>query len=130
MNGSGRVRFLKFKLLAGLLAACAALCAQSNSATLSRRVQHPSQTFVAVPQVSFKRNSAYGPGMRALYPALGRSFAVAERVRLELRAESFNALNHSNWGTPNHFVNTPHFGTITDAAAPGREAQLSARRFF
>jgi hypothetical protein len=119
-----------FRLLAGLLAACAALCAQSNSATLSRRVQEPSQMFVAVPQVSFGRNSVDGPGMRTIYLAPLHSFAVAERVRLELRAESFNALNYSNWGTPNRFVNPPQFGTITDAAAPGREAQLSARRFF
>jgi hypothetical protein len=119
-----------FRLLAGLLAACAALSAQSNSATLSRRVQEPSQTFVAIPQVSFERNSVDGPGMRTLYLALVRPFAVAERVRLELRAESFNALNYSNWGTPNRFVNPPQFGTITDAAAPGREAQLSARRSF
>ena len=36
-----------FKPLAVLLAACAALCAQSNFATLSGRVQDPSQTPVS-----------------------------------------------------------------------------------
>lgn len=86
--------------------------------------------FVAVPQVSFGRNSVDGPGMRTIYLAPLHSFAVAERVRLELRAESFNALNHSNWGTPNRFVNTPQFGTITEASTPGREFQLSARLSF
>jgi hypothetical protein len=51
-------------------------------------------------------------------------------VRFELRGEAFNALNHSNLGTPNRFVNTPQFGTITEASTPGRELQLSARFSF
>ncbi len=41
-----------------------------------------------------------------------------------------NALNHTNLGTPNRFVNTPQFGTITEAATPGREVQLGARVAF
>lgn len=45
-------------------------------------------------------------------------------------AEFLNALNHTNLGTPNRFVNTPQFGTITEAATPGRELQLSARVSF
>jgi hypothetical protein len=45
-------------------------------------------------------------------------------------AEGFNALNHTNLGTPNRFVNTPQFGTITEAATPGREIQLGVRLSF
>ncbi|HEY1205660.1 MAG: carboxypeptidase regulatory-like domain-containing protein [Bryobacteraceae bacterium] len=76
------------------------------------------------------RNTVYGPGMETMDLALARSFMLAERLHMELRAESFNALNHSNWGTPNRFVNTPQFGTITEASTPGREFQLSARLSF
>jgi hypothetical protein len=76
------------------------------------------------------RNTVYGPGMQTIDLALVRSFALAERLHMELRAESFNALNHSNWDTPNRFVNTPQFGTITEASTPGREFQLSARLSF
>ena len=76
------------------------------------------------------RNTVYGPGMQTMDLALVRSFALAERLRIELRGESFNALNHSNWDTPNRFVNTPQFGTITEASTPGREFQLSARVSF
>jgi hypothetical protein len=76
------------------------------------------------------RNTVYGPGMQTMDMALVRSFAVAEKVLLELRAEAFNALNHSNWGTPNRFVNTPQFGSITEATTPGREFQISARFSF
>jgi hypothetical protein len=49
---------------------------------------------------------------------------------MEIRGEAFNALNHSNWGTPNRFVNTPQFATVTEASTPGRELQLSARLSF
>ena len=57
-------------------------------------------------------------------------FTITETVRFQFRFESFNTLNRSNFGTPNRFVNTPQFGTITDAAGPGRELQLSARLTF
>jgi hypothetical protein len=76
------------------------------------------------------RNTVYGPSLQTLDLALVRSFAIRESVRLEFRAEGFNALNHSNLGTPNRFVNTPQFGTITEASTPGREIQLSARFSF
>jgi len=76
------------------------------------------------------RNTVYGPGLQTLDLALVRSVVVRESLHLELRAEGFNALNHSNFGTPNRFVNTPQFGTITEASTPGRELQLSARISF
>ena len=76
------------------------------------------------------RNTVYGPGLQTLDVALVRAFAIGESARFELRGEAFNALNHSNWGTPNRFVNTPQFGTITEASTPGRELQVSARLSF
>lgn len=59
------------------------------------------------------RNTVYGRGLTTPDVALVRSFAIRERARFELRSEAFNALNHSNLGTPNRFVITPQFGTIT-----------------
>ena len=76
------------------------------------------------------RNTVYGPGIQTLDVALVRSFVIRESTRFELRGEAFNALNHSNFGTPNRFVNTPQFGTITEASTPGRELQVSARFSF
>ena len=61
---------------------------------------------------------------------LTRVRADRERIDFQFRAEFFNALNHTNLGTPNRFVNTPQFGTITEATTPGREIQLSARLSF
>jgi Carboxypeptidase regulatory-like domain len=76
------------------------------------------------------RNSVYGPGLQTLDFALARDFAITEHTRFQFRGEFFNALNHTNLGTPDRFVNTPQFGTITESTTPGREIQLSARLSF
>jgi Carboxypeptidase regulatory-like domain len=76
------------------------------------------------------RNTVYGPGLQTLDLALARAFDFTERTKFEIRAEFFNALNHTNLGTPDRFVNTPQFGTITEPATPGREVQFSARVSF
>jgi len=89
--------------------------------------------FLAPPAYTFGnagRNTVYGPGMQTMDLALVRQFALSEKWRFQIRGEFFNALNQINLGTPNRFVNTPQFGTITDAATPGREVQLSARLSF
>jgi hypothetical protein len=89
--------------------------------------------FVAPPAFTFGnagRNSIYGPGMQTLDFAVVRNFTLTEATRFQFRAEFFNALNHTNLGMPDRFVNTPQFGTVTEAATPGREIQLSARLSF
>ena len=59
-----------------------------------------------------------------------RSFRISERANFQFRGEAFNALNKTNLGTPNRYVNEPQFGTITMPMTPGREIQLSARLSF
>jgi hypothetical protein len=76
------------------------------------------------------RNTVYGPGLQTMDLALVRSFSLTEKARFETRAEFFNAFNHTNLGTPNRFVNTSSFGSITEVSTPGREIQLSARVSF
>jgi hypothetical protein len=76
------------------------------------------------------RNSVYGPSLQTMDLGLVRSFSLAEKARFETRAEFFNALNHTNLGTPSRFVNTSSFGSITEVATPGREIQVSARLSF
>jgi hypothetical protein len=62
--------------------------------------------------------------------ALERTFSLTEKMKFQLRGEAFNAMNKTNLGTPNRYVNEPQFGTITMAMTPGREIQLSGRIFF
>jgi hypothetical protein len=89
--------------------------------------------FAAPPAYTFgnsSRNSVYGPDLETMDLGLVREFSLAERARFEARAEFFNALNHTNLGTPNRFVNTSSFGSITEVSTSGREIQLSARVSF
>ncbi len=89
--------------------------------------------FAAPPAYTFGnvgRNSVYGPGMQTLDFAVVRDFILSERAKFQFRGEFFNALNHTNLGTPDRFVNTPQFGTITETTTPGRQIQLSARLSF
>jgi hypothetical protein len=76
------------------------------------------------------RNTVYGPGQQTMDLGVVREIPIAEKARFEARAEFFNALNHTNYGTPNRFVNTASFGSITEVSTPGREIQLSARISF
>jgi hypothetical protein len=89
--------------------------------------------FAAPPAYTFGdvgRNSVYGPPLQSLDLGLVRSFNLTETAALQFRAEAFNALNKTNLGTPNRFVNTAQFGTITMAMSPARELQVSARLSF
>jgi hypothetical protein len=89
--------------------------------------------FAAPPAYTFGdigRNSVYGPPLQTLDFSLARTFRLTEKTSFQFRGEAFNALNKVNLGTPNRYVNTPQFGTITMAMTPGREIQLSARLSF
>jgi hypothetical protein len=76
------------------------------------------------------RNSVYGPPLSTMDIAIVRTFRLTERSNFQFRGEAFNALNKTNLGTPNRYVNEPQFGTITMPMTPGREIQLSARLSF
>ena len=76
------------------------------------------------------RNTVYGPGLQSLDIAVSRAFALSEQARFTVRLEAFNSLNKLNLGTPNRFVNTAQFGTITESSTPGRVLQISARFSF
>jgi hypothetical protein len=75
-------------------------------------------------------NTMFGPSFINFDQSLQRKFSLGERYAFVLRVDAFNALNHSNWGYPNNFVNTPQFGSITMAEGTGREFQVSGRINF
>ena len=50
------------------------------------------------------RNSVYGPGLQTLDFAIVRDFGLSEKTKFQFRGEFFNALNHTNLGTPDRFV--------------------------
>jgi hypothetical protein len=76
------------------------------------------------------RNSIYGPGLEKADIALQRTFPLHGTVGFDVRMEAFNAFNHTNYGTPERYVNTPQFGSVIMAATPARQIQFSGRLNF
>jgi hypothetical protein len=76
------------------------------------------------------RNSIYGPGLQKVDVALQRTFPLSHRTTFEFRTEFFNLFNTTNYGTPERFVNTPQFGSITMAATSARQIQFVGRMRF
>jgi hypothetical protein len=76
------------------------------------------------------RNSVYGPGMQTMDISAQRTIPLHQQMALLVRGDFFNSFNHTNLGSPDRYVNTPQFGSITMAMTPGREIQLSGRIQF
>jgi hypothetical protein len=58
-----------------------------------------------------------------------RNFRISEDKRIQFRAESFNSLNHTNFGAPGSTLNGPGFGVVA-GAGPARSIQLGLRLVF
>ncbi|HEY3835250.1 MAG TPA: TonB-dependent receptor, partial [Bryobacteraceae bacterium] len=63
-------------------------------------------------------NVLRGPGYFDIDMALSREFKILESVRLQVRAEAFNLMNHPNFGGPNGNISSSSFGQITSASDP------------
>jgi Carboxypeptidase regulatory-like domain len=83
------------------------------------------------------RNSLVGPGLATLDASLRKTTVLTERTNLEFRAEFFNVLNHTNFGTPNEVVYSaagnipsPTAGVITSTASTSRQIQFGLKLLF
>jgi hypothetical protein len=76
------------------------------------------------------RNTSREPGFWNLNMSVFRRFPITERIKLELRFEAFNTLNHVNYLEPSSSdINNLSYGLIT-GAAPARQMQIGARISF
>ncbi len=76
-----------------------------------------------------------GPGLAELDLSLFKNVALTERVKLQIRSEFFNALNHANFGTPNAIVFSggqisSTAGLITSTATTSRQIQFGMKLTF
>jgi hypothetical protein len=83
------------------------------------------------------RDTLTGPGLAQLDFSVSKNTAVSERFNLQFRAEFFNILNHTNFGTPNLVVfssassaPTPTAGVITGTASTSRQIQFGLKLLF
>jgi len=83
------------------------------------------------------RNSLVGPGFANLDASLRKETQITEGLRAQFRAEFFNVLNHTNFGTPNEVVYSaagatpsPTAGVITSTASTSRQIQFGLKLLF
>jgi hypothetical protein len=68
------------------------------------------------------RNTVEGPGMATVDLSLVKNTTIRERATVQFRVETFNVLNHTNFGLPDNFIGSPTFGQILSAGNPRRVA--------
>ena len=75
------------------------------------------------------RNALRLPGFWEVDLSLAKTFAVTERLRLQLRADMFNALNHTNFSAIQTNITAANFGRFTGTRG-ARTGQLNLRITF
>jgi hypothetical protein len=74
-----------------------------------------------------------GPGINVANLSLFKEFSlgrIREGMRLEVRAEAFNAFNHPQFANPDTTVNDGSFGQIFNTASAAREVQMAMKLYF
>ena len=71
----------------------------------------------------------YGPGSEVVNASLMRNIRLVENVVMQLRVETYNTLNHTNWSNPNTSLNSTSFGVISNNGEP-RKMQIAAKINF
>jgi hypothetical protein len=75
------------------------------------------------------RNTFTGPRYAEIDLSLEKKFTITERVKLGVRADAFNALNHVNLNAPSLDLSSATFGQSTSTLSP-RQFQFGARLDF
>lgn len=70
------------------------------------------------------------PSVRNWDLSLFKEFDVTEKLRLQFRAEAFNALNAVRFGSPNTSVTSNQFGQISTQANSPRQIQFALKLMF
>ena len=71
-----------------------------------------------------------GPRLEQWDFSLFKSISVTERVRLQLRVESFNFFNHPNFGLPNGGIGNAAAGTVSSTVGSPRQNQFALKLLF
>jgi len=69
---------------------------------------------------NYPLNGMFGPKQIQQDISLGKDFKITEGKKINIRAEAFNAWNHTNLGDPNNDVSADNAGQIT-GLAPGTQ---------
>jgi len=115
-----------------LVGAVPELKCQTNATTRELINCFDASAFAMPAQYTFgnaPRNLLRGPKFVATDLSMAKTVALRGQVRLELRAEIFNAFNNVNYGNPNGVFGSASFGRISSAGAT-RQVQVGAKLLF
>ena len=78
------------------------------------------------------RNFLNGPGTVNFDWSVFKNFTITESLKIQFRWETFNTLNHPNFGNPNtsYVVGATNFGNITSTATNMRQQQVGLKFLF
>src|SRR5438105_4429383 len=103
------------------------------------RTIQPASFFPAQPANTFGNMTRYNPKFRA-FPnynenfSLAKTFSIRERLRVDLRAEMFNAFNRVRFGQGSLTVQSQTFGILSQTAGDQinspRQMQLALKLYF
>jgi hypothetical protein len=71
-----------------------------------------------------KRGSINGPGYQTLDVGIFRNFRLYEQYKLQFRAETYNAANHTNVNTFQASSTSAYFGTIPNGTSSYRDPRI------
>ena len=71
-----------------------------------------------------------GPSFHSADSSLLKNFRLREGLRLQLRAESFDAFNHPNFQIPVNFLDDSEVGRVTITANEWREWQFALKLIY
>ena len=92
------------------------------------------KAFAAVPAGQFRPGNAaavsvQGPGMERWDVSMLKSYPVREYLKLQIRVETFNTLNHANFQGISTALGATNYGQVTSTREP-RRVQLGAKLIF
>lgn len=91
--------------------------------------------FPAQPSYLFGNETRYNPKLRSFWNrteniSLAKSFRMGEKARVDFRAESFNILNRTIFGTGSTNLNAGNFGIVNSQSNDPRQMQLGLKVYW
>jgi len=123
-NFTGKVKYTKAKATVGSNSGYQWVAADGFSA--------PTPSWEGGPNLGFGqsgRDIVVGPGRTNFTTSVFKAFAVTEGTRFELRVESFNTFNHTQFNNFNRTATGADFGFVT-GAQDARELQFGGKFVF
>jgi hypothetical protein len=90
-------------------------------------VSPPPYTFGNVPR---SIGNLRGPGVASLDFSLFRNIPLTEKATLQFRCETFNVLNHPQFGLPNTSIGNPSAGVISSQVNQPRDIQFALKLLY